>query len=165
MINDADIKDTSFIVGFTNVFTDRNGEIEGYSVIVTTDRFKPKADMFKMDSWASVRSSKPTQPYQAIPVCPDFFNGDNAKCNEGDDVHRHKRATQVQFTIGGDSSCDENNKDQYCNGPVKPEETYYVKLRAYTQDGLFADTAYSQPILTSMHAHSYIFPVFIECWV
>lgn len=35
----------------------------------------------------------------------------------------------------------------YCNGPLKAETDYYVKLRAFTEAG-FAETAYSQKIRT-----------------
>ena len=36
---------------------------------------------------------------------------------------------------------------QFCNGPLKAETDYYVKLRAHTEAG-FTDTAYSSKIRT-----------------
>ena len=63
-------------------------------------------------------------------------------------VSIHKRAITEKpfrlFTVGADSSCSEQ---MYCNGPLRAETGYYVKLRAYTTAG-FADTEYSEKITT-----------------
>ena len=61
-------------------------------------------------------------------------------------------------------SC-EGTSDVYCNGPLEPSTTYYMALRAFTEDGKFTDAPFSDPIKTSMcsfnaqenYVHLYIF--------
>lgn len=48
------------------------------------------------------------------------------------------------FEIGVEAEC---ANVPYCNGPLKQNTKYYVRLRAYTAGG-YADTAYSDPIVT-----------------
>jgi hypothetical protein len=62
---------------------------------------------------------------------------------------RTKRAAQEVgykvFEIGSETGCE--NKF-YCNGPLKPDTTYYILLRAYTTME-YADTPFSDPIRTA----------------
>jgi receptor-type tyrosine-protein phosphatase beta len=46
-----------------------------------------------------------------------------------------------EFTIGSERC--EGGGRSYCNGPLKPGTTYYVKLRAFTAPDKFTDTDYA----------------------
>lgn len=52
----------------------------------------------------------------------------------------HSSAVE-EFTIGSER-CGDGGR-AYCNGPLKPNTKYYVKLRAYTAPDKFTDTAYT----------------------
>lgn len=49
----------------------------------------------------------------------------------------HMRA--IQYTIGDDVSCKDissrTEKPTYCNGPLKPDTWYHVRVRAFTNGG------------------------------
>lgn len=49
----------------------------------------------------------------------------------------------VKYTIGEDTNCKEfssnTNKRVYCNGPLKPNTWYHVRMRAFTHGG-YADS-------------------------
>lgn len=49
----------------------------------------------------------------------------------------------IRYTIGDDIYCDEFSmntiKPAYCNGPLKPDTWYHVRMRAFT-DGGYADS-------------------------
>lgn len=47
-----------------------------------------------------------------------------------------------EFTIGSERC--EGGGRAYCNGPLKPNARYFVKLRAFTAPDKFTDTAYTQ---------------------
>ena len=47
-------------------------------------------------------------------------------------------------------SCEGSSSDRFCNGPLEASTTYYVALRAFTEDGQFNDAPFSDPIKTSM---------------
>lgn len=57
----------------------------------------------------------------------------------------HNKSVE-DYTIGIEKDC--HVKIGYCNGRLKPGTTYTVKIRAYTANDKFADTAYSAPITT-----------------
>ena len=44
--------------------------------------------------------------------------------------------------------CSEEAEDVFCNGPLKDDTVYHVKLRAYNELGQSKDTVYSDPIKT-----------------
>lgn len=62
-----------------------------------------------------------------------------------DPYYPFKNGSVEDFTIGGEN-CD--NKNGYCNGPLKSGSTYKVKVRAFTAPDKFTDTSYSFPIQT-----------------
>lgn len=49
----------------------------------------------------------------------------------------------VKFTLGEDTTCpivsSNNKKRVYCNGPLKPDTWYEVRMRAFTEGG-YADS-------------------------
>lgn len=54
-------------------------------------------------------------------------------------IFHYKGVKVVKFTIGDDATCKElsmaNGGRIYCNGPLKPDTWYEVKMRAFTSGG------------------------------
>ncbi|XP_067674274.1 tyrosine-protein phosphatase 10D-like isoform X2 [Haliotis asinina] len=141
----GNIGETFVKVTFPNSFSDANGRIIQYTVIVSTDDTLTELTSPQLPSWKEAQQKANIKAYQTIGNCSDFFLADS-KC--GAPGRRRRAAETVTykvFTVGSQTNCD--NTD-YCNGPLKPETTYYFKLRAYTIGG-YKDTAYSQKIKTA----------------
>ncbi|XP_052855612.1 tyrosine-protein phosphatase 10D isoform X1 [Drosophila gunungcola] len=113
-----------------NYFSDQNGQVRMYTIIVAEDDAK-NASGLEMPSWLDMQSYSVWLPYQAI-----------------DPYYPFENRSVEDFTIGTDN-CD-NVKAGYCNGPLKSGTTYRVKVRAFTGADKFTDTAYSFPIQTEM---------------
>ncbi|KAJ8675823.1 hypothetical protein QAD02_011609 [Eretmocerus hayati] len=111
-----------------NYFSDANGAIISYTIIVAEDDSK-NASGLEMPSWRDVQAYSIWPPYQVIEPYYPFKNG-----------------SVEDFTIGSESNCE--NKSGYCNGPLKSGSTYRVKVRAFTAPDKFTDTSYSFPIMT-----------------
>lgn len=111
-----------------NYFSDQNGQVRMYTIIVAEDDAK-NASGLEMPSWLDVQSYSVWLPYQAIDPYYPFEN------------------RSVEDFIIGTENCD-NHKIGYCNGPLKSGTTYRVKVRAFTGPDKFTDTAYSFPIQT-----------------
>lgn len=111
-----------------NYFSDQNGPVIMYTVIVAEDDTK-NASGLEMPSWRDVQSYSTWPPYQVIEPYYPFKN------------------TSVEdFTIGTEN-CEEHTAS-YCNGALRAGRTYRVKVRAFTANDKFTDTAYSFPIQT-----------------
>ncbi|KAI5729489.1 hypothetical protein M8J76_003060 [Diaphorina citri] len=110
-----------------NFFSDDNGPILYYTIIVAEDLSKNSA-LLKMPSWSDVQSFRIWPPYQVLEPCQFFTN-----------------TSEVDFTIGRETC---PNEAHYCNGPLKQGTTYRVKVRAFTSPELFTDTIYSPPVST-----------------
>ncbi|KAL1506354.1 hypothetical protein ABEB36_005735 [Hypothenemus hampei] len=111
-----------------NYFSEANGPIVSYAIIVAEDDSK-NASGFEMPSWRDVQAYSVWPPYQVMEPYYPFTN------NSVED-----------FTIGGET-CDIRQVG-YCNGPLKSGSTYRVKIRAFTAPDKFTDTSYSFPIQT-----------------
>ncbi|CAH1184607.1 unnamed protein product [Phyllotreta striolata] len=111
-----------------NYFSDINGPVTSYAIIVAEDDSK-NASGLEMPSWRDVQAYSVWPPYQVIEPYYPFVN------NSVED-----------FTIGGES-CDIRQVG-YCNGPLKSGATYKVKIRAFSAPDKFTDTSYSFPIQT-----------------
>ncbi|XP_075158731.1 protein tyrosine phosphatase 4E isoform X3 [Haematobia irritans] len=122
-----------------NYFSDQNGPVRMYTIIVAEDDNK-NASGLEMPSWHDVQSYSVWLPYQAVEPYYPFEN----------------RSVE-DFTIGTEN-CD-NRKSGYCNGPLKSGTTYRVKVRAFTAVDKFTDTAYSFPIQTDQDNTSLIVAV------
>ncbi|XP_063610060.1 tyrosine-protein phosphatase 10D-like [Penaeus indicus] len=109
-------------------FSDKNGQIIGYTVIVAEDETKSSTGV-ELRTWKDVQSYSQWPPYQVTERYYPFAN-----------------TSLETFDIGVEEDCE--NRDNYCNGPLKPGSTYRVKIRAYTAVDKFADTYYSFPITT-----------------
>ncbi|XP_015183545.1 PREDICTED: tyrosine-protein phosphatase 10D isoform X2 [Polistes dominula] len=110
-----------------NYFSEQNGAVTSYTIIVAEDDSK-NASGLEMPSWRDVQAYSIWPPYQVMEPYYPFKNG-----------------SVEDFTIGGEN-CD--NKIGYCNGPLKSGSTYRVKVRAFTAPDMFTDTSYSFPIQT-----------------
>uniref|UniRef100_A0A0K8UW28 protein-tyrosine-phosphatase n=1 Tax=Bactrocera latifrons TaxID=174628 RepID=A0A0K8UW28_BACLA len=119
-----------------NYFSDQNGPVRWYTIIVAEDDAK-NASGLEMPSWHDVQSYSVWLPYQAI-----------------DPYYPFENRSVEDFTIGTEN-CD-NRKLGYCNGPLKSGTTYRVKVRAFTAPDKFTDTAYSFPIQTDQDNTSLI---------
>ncbi|XP_076467280.1 tyrosine-protein phosphatase 10D-like isoform X2 [Babylonia areolata] len=134
-------------VQLTNAFTDDNGPILGYTVIVSTDS-SANTSPSVLPSWRDAQRDGSVSAYQATSNCSDLFLL-NSLC--GKSSRRAIRAVNGQDSVVfelGTQSADECQSVQYCNGPLKAGTEYYVKLRAFTLAG-FTDTEYSSKIRTA----------------
>ncbi|XP_060067797.1 tyrosine-protein phosphatase 10D-like [Ylistrum balloti] len=142
----ATVTPTTLIVHFTNAFSVKYGNVVNYTVIVATDTTEQYTNTHAtLPGWKAAQVDPSIKAYQAIANCSSFFE-ETSTCNG---VFRlHKRSVTVDskvFEIGTESDCYSRS---YCNGPLKPQTKYYVKLRGYTYGG-YTDTNYSKPFLTS----------------
>jgi len=110
-------------------FSDDNGQVIGYTVIVAEDDTKD-ASVSDLLRWKDVQSYNLWPPYQVVDLYYPFQN-----------------STLETFTIGTDA-CDSRATSGYCNGPLKAGTTYRFKVRAFTARDKYTDTYYSQPIAT-----------------
>ncbi|XP_042885464.1 tyrosine-protein phosphatase 10D-like [Penaeus japonicus] len=109
-------------------FSDKNGQVIGYTVIIAEDETKSSRGV-ELPTWKDVQSYSLWPPYQVTETYYPFFN-----------------SSVEDFDIGVEEDCE--TRVGYCNGPLKPGATYRVKIRAYTAANKFADTHFSQPITT-----------------
>lgn len=106
-----------------NYFSEKNGPVINYTIIVAEDTSK-NASGLEMPSWRDVQSYSVWPPYQVTDPYNPFLN-----------------SSVENFTIGADKDCDPHRI--YCNGGLKPGTIYGVKVRAFTDKFKFTDTAYS----------------------
>ena len=135
----------------TNPFSDRNGEIISYSIVVASERHNPANRNISLPSWANIQGQDQGTAYFAVHKCPDLLTGDH-KCQRDKD-NRQKRETQgsktaVMFTVGGDGNC-RITDNFYCNGPLQPETQYYIAVGGYTENGLYTMGPMSEPFKTT----------------
>ncbi|CAG0908457.1 unnamed protein product [Cyprideis torosa] len=110
-----------------NSFSNRNGEIVAFAIIVAEDFGVPT--LLDLPRYQDVQRYSSWPPYQANePYFPFASNN-----------------SFVDFTIGTES-CE--GKTHYCNGPLKPGTAYRIKVRAFTSREKYADTSWSPPIET-----------------
>ncbi|ELU18720.1 hypothetical protein CAPTEDRAFT_218444 [Capitella teleta] len=132
----------------TNPFLNTNGDVVAFSVFVTTDPNERFMANSPPRTWADVKGPSPMASYFAVYKCANLFDG-NDQCSSG--PARKRRVAQpretVEFTVGGDSSCTTND-DDYCNGPLDAESTYYIALVGYTENDLYSSGPSSEPIHT-----------------
>ncbi|XP_034247190.1 tyrosine-protein phosphatase 10D isoform X1 [Thrips palmi] len=111
-----------------NYFSDANGVVTSYTIIVAEDDTKNSSGL-EMPSWKDVQAYSTWPPYQVM-----------------DPYYPFKNSSVEDFTIGS-MNCDKT-RPGYCNGPLKSGSTYRIKLRAFTAPDKFTDTFYSFPIQT-----------------
>jgi len=114
-----------------NYFSDDNGRVLGYSIIVAEDYEKPTDYNARLEGWRDVQRYSSWPPYQVNePYYP--FNGTN-------------KMGFADFEVGKEDCAGRGGK---CNGPLKPGSNYKFKIRAYTAADKFSETAWSNTIST-----------------
>ncbi|KAL1116196.1 hypothetical protein AAG570_005691, partial [Ranatra chinensis] len=111
-----------------NYFSDTNGAVISYTIIVAEDDTK-NASGLEMPSWRDVQAYSIWPPYQVLEPYYPF-----------------KNSSVEDFTIGVENC--EGRTTGYCNGPLKGGTSYRVKIRAFTTQDKFTDTHYSFAIQT-----------------
>lgn len=111
-----------------NYFSDVNGKVIAYSIIVAEDYRKSTQDKPNLPKWQDVQQFRVWPPYQVSDAFYPFNN-----------------SSVVDFKIG-DKNCDKETG--YCNGPLKPGSRYRVKIRAYTTRDKHSETNWSDQIET-----------------
>ncbi|XP_017783937.1 PREDICTED: tyrosine-protein phosphatase 10D [Nicrophorus vespilloides] len=114
-----------------NYFSEQNGAVISYTIIVAEDDSKNSSGL-EMPSWRDVQAYSVWPPFQIMEPYYPFQN-----------------SSVEDFTIGADS-CDVRHTG-YCNGPLKSGSTYKVKVRAFTAPDKFTDTSYSFPLQTDQN--------------
>jgi len=118
-----------------NYFSDENGKVRGYSIIVAEDYTQHTEDRYLLPSWGDVQKFSTWPPYQVKEATNPFNN-----------------SSVEDFTVGTEDCEHVHIHKQYCNGKLKPGTIYRFKIRAYTYTGYtnpkFSETAWSQPIST-----------------
>lgn len=107
-------------------FSDRNGVVKKYTVIVAEDKdFQTNPEPEQPRSWAEVQSYSRWPAYMAVEPFNPFTKG----------------SQHVDFEIGSNKSCSVDQKG-YCNGPLRAGRTYFIKIRAFTDDDKFSETLF-----------------------
>jgi len=116
-----------------NYFSDENGKVLGYTIIVAEDYTKPTDNDPFLPTWRDVQKYSSWPPFQVIEPYTPFNNGTLDQDGLTD------------FTVGKDDCGESHGK---CNGPLKPGSIYRFKIRAYTGNDKFSETKWSQGIST-----------------
>ncbi|XP_050679851.1 tyrosine-protein phosphatase 10D isoform X2 [Leptidea sinapis] len=114
---------STLVVRFrADYFSPSNGNVTAYTLVLGEE---PRNDTpARLPSWRDVHRLPVWPPYQVTEPYYPF----------------HSSAVE-EFTIGSERC--EGGGRAYCNGPLKPNTKYFVKLRAFTAPDKFTDTAYT----------------------
>ncbi|XP_040894486.1 phosphatidylinositol phosphatase PTPRQ [Toxotes jaculatrix] len=142
-------------------YSDDNGPITKIQVIVAESGVK---DIQNLTSWKNAFFGRPA-PYltdKGFPN-PHCFFGDGASrtdthvrggrtvSGDGRPLVRHNHTTAGTYVIGENDDCmRENNTDNFCNGPLKPNTVYVFKFRATNINGQYTDSEYSDHVKTAV---------------
>ncbi|XP_076288683.1 phosphatidylinositol phosphatase PTPRQ-like isoform X2 [Lasioglossum baleicum] len=126
------------------LFPDTNGDIIYYSIIVlkvdhdiaSNTRYNfEKLTWPNISSWEESMLQDFTIPYQATRMYWDPYLTNNV-ADYGD-------VKAVKYTLGEDTNCEgissNTHKRVYCNGSLKPNTWYHVRMRAFSRAG-YADS-------------------------
>jgi len=111
-----------------NFFSDKNGKVQGYTIIVGEDYTKETRSDHFLPDWREVQQYSIWPPYQVKDLYNPFTN-----------------RSREDFTIGTEECKHIRRK---CNGKLKPGTVYKIKIRAYSATDKFSETPWSQPIST-----------------
>ncbi|XP_075065450.1 phosphatidylinositol phosphatase PTPRQ isoform X2 [Mixophyes fleayi] len=117
-------------------FSDVNGPIKKIQILVSEMGAQHDGNTTK---WHEAYFQKP-RPYFTNEGFP------NPSCPDGTNRFFSK---QEVYVIGADNTCMlQDNKDKFCNGPLKPRKQYLFKFRATNIKGQFTDSEYSEVVKT-----------------
>ncbi|XP_012148042.2 receptor-type tyrosine-protein phosphatase H isoform X2 [Megachile rotundata] len=125
------------------LFPDTNGDIIYYSIIVSRIEYNTASNTrfnFTNHTWPNISSWEESMlqdfsvPYQTTRLWWDPYPNHVADYGE---------VKAVKYTVGEELNCQEfssnTNKKVYCNGPLKSNTWYHVRMRAFTRGG-YADS-------------------------
>ncbi|GAB1864958.1 protein-tyrosine-phosphatase [Camponotus japonicus] len=122
------------------LFLDTNGDIKYYAIMVSQEGYNNVQSNTRFDmkntSWPNVSSWEEAMmtdfsiTYQATrPYWDPYLSN----------IVDYGHIKAVKYTIGEDTDCKEvssnTEKQMYCNGPLKPDTWYHVRMRAFTYGG------------------------------
>uniref|UniRef100_A0A5S6Q9U8 protein-tyrosine-phosphatase n=1 Tax=Trichuris muris TaxID=70415 RepID=A0A5S6Q9U8_TRIMR len=117
---------TAAVVSFgRNLFTDSNGVVDQYSIIVAEDEQLDKFDFHHL-RWKAVQKYHKWPPYLAYSVKRNPFSNPKVQSSE--------------YLIGAEE-CD--NELGYCNGPLRATSQYFVKIRGCSVAMICMETGYT----------------------
>ncbi|XP_076377068.1 phosphatidylinositol phosphatase PTPRQ isoform X2 [Megalopta genalis] len=119
------------------LFPDTNGDVIYYSIMVSKVDYNIASNgrynftnckWPNISSWEEAMQEDFTIPYQATRVNWNPYP---------DSVADYGEVKAVKYTLGEDTNCEHissiNNKRVYCNGPLKPNTWYHVRMRAFSR--------------------------------
>ena len=68
------VKYNQFTVVLKNPFSDDNGLVESYTVLVAGDKFGLSATAKNTKTWAEVKGTEEWDAYQVFPACSNLFS-------------------------------------------------------------------------------------------
>uniref|UniRef100_A0AC35U798 Fibronectin type-III domain-containing protein n=1 Tax=Rhabditophanes sp. KR3021 TaxID=114890 RepID=A0AC35U798_9BILA len=105
--------------------SDTNGQVENYAVVVA-EGLNTEEDDFELKSWFDIKNEDKWPSYRASASDFNPFKGSNSR--------------KASFIIG-EEDCDKRRlSEPYCNGALKSNVDYYVKIRAYTEKNVAIET-------------------------
>uniref|UniRef100_A0A7E4VAM7 protein-tyrosine-phosphatase n=1 Tax=Panagrellus redivivus TaxID=6233 RepID=A0A7E4VAM7_PANRE len=108
------------------IFFDTNGQVESFAIIVSED-IRLGGDAFELKSYYEVKSEDVWPAYRASHSNYNPF--------------RNRGAKNTATYVIGEEDCDRRKLDEpYCNGPLRSQTDYYVKIRAYTVSNVAMET-------------------------
>ncbi|XP_069618420.1 phosphatidylinositol phosphatase PTPRQ [Ranitomeya imitator] len=117
-------------------FSDVNGPIKKIQILVSEIGAQHDGNITK---WHEAYFQKP-RPYFTNEGFP------NPSCPDGTNRFFSK---QEVYVIGADNTCMlQDNKEKFCNGPLKPRKQYLFKFRATNIQGQYTDSEYSEVVKT-----------------
>ncbi|GMT14349.1 hypothetical protein PFISCL1PPCAC_5646, partial [Pristionchus fissidentatus] len=108
-----------------SIFSEQNGEVDNFAVILTEKR-DLGGDDYDLRSWFEVKDDEVWSAYRASASDYNPFRG-----------NRKKSST---FIVGADDCVQRRLDETYCNGMLHANTDYYVKVRAYTKEGVAMET-------------------------
>ncbi|CAI5441145.1 unnamed protein product [Caenorhabditis angaria] len=116
------------VVGFDNdqsVFSLLNGSPDNFAVIVSDD-ISLNDDNYESKSWFEVKDEDVWGSYRASPSTWNPFD--------------NERIRRASFTVGTDDCVKRNLDEPYCNGILRANTDYRVKIRMYTDTKVAMET-------------------------
>ncbi|XP_026828201.1 tyrosine-protein phosphatase 10D isoform X1 [Ooceraea biroi] len=126
------------------LFSNANGDIKYYAVMVAMARHNEQSsarfELVTNDTWPDTSAWKEA-------MTSDFAIAYQATWKNWypypDQIADYGQMRAIKYTVGEDVSCKDisskTDKPMYCNGPLKPDTWYHVRMRAFTNGG-YADS-------------------------
>ncbi|XP_064470913.1 receptor-type tyrosine-protein phosphatase dep-1-like isoform X2 [Ornithodoros turicata] len=124
--NDALNKTEAEFAFWKDMYSDMNGDVSYYEVLVAEENDSERCDQPTV--WKDAHSKSPVPCYFATPALWMPFTSDD---HSGESMPCASNATYAQCVVGADTKCGEDR----CNGPLKENIKYAIRIRAYTAGG------------------------------